>query len=159
MLTRIFLFFGAMHGICDALLLWENGWKGFLLYGTATSMIYWSSTRKSLFYLYVCLGVFPAIHHFLEHDGVPSLIFLVPAMVYPRRILQLYFIFIHSWLPTLRCCGKAYQQNRGGLLIWILGSIFVPVCFGKHCIHNPFMLDRLLLSVTIPHIYLNGLKR
>lgn len=159
MLTRAFLFLGSMHGICDALLLWESGWKGFWLYGIASLMIYWSSARKSLFYLYGYLAVFPAFHHFLEHDGVPSLLFLVPAMVYPRRMLQLYFIFVHSWLPTLRCCGKAYEQNRGGLLLWTIGSIFVPVYFGKSCAQNPLLLDRLLLSVTIPHILLNGLKR
>jgi hypothetical protein len=158
MLSQAFLFFGSMHGICDALLLLETGWKGFLLYGTATFVIYWSSARKSLFYMYGCLTVFPAFYHFLNHDGVPSLFFLVPAVVYPRRMLQLYFIFVHSWSPTLKCCLKAYEQNRSGLLLWTMGSITVPLYFGKSCINNPIVLDRLLLSVTIPHILLNGLK-
>lgn len=158
MLTRAFLFLGSMHGICDALLLWETGWKGFLLYGTATSLIYWSSAKKLLFCLYGCLVVFPAFYHFLDHDGVPSLLFIVPAVIYPRRMLQLYFIFVHSWSPTLKCCLKALGKNSSGLLLWTIGSLFVPVYFGKSCKKNPEVLDRLLLSVTIPHILLNDLK-
>jgi hypothetical protein len=157
MLTRVFLFLASMHGICDALTLYKIGWKGFIIYGSTTSFIFWSSQKKPIFLIYSFLTIFPAFFHFLKEDNF-LLLFLLPSIIYPRLTLKLYFIGIHSLIPTLNCCIEAIHQSKIGFYSWFAGSLLVSIYFGKECINNPVILDRLLLAVTIPHILLNDLK-
>jgi hypothetical protein len=158
MLNRLFLFLGSLHGICDALTLSDIGWRGFLMYGSTVSVVFFTSRYKKVFFFYSVFTIFPAIFHFLKEDKAVPLYFVIPAILHPRLILQTYFIFIHSLSPTIQCCIKARQKSFIGFYLWLLGSIMVPTYLGKRCQKNPFFMDRLLLAVTIPHLLLNDLK-
>ena len=156
MWTRVFMFFASLHGICDALLLSEMGWQGFVLYGSLASFILWSSQKKCLLWTYGVFTIYPAFQHFLLEDGKSRLLYLVPGLVWPRTTIQAYFLLIHSWKPTLECCIEGAQKNMLGYSLWLAGSTLFPCFCGDYCERHPEFLDRLLLSVTIPHLLLNG---
>ena len=155
MLFNIFLFVSAMHGLCDAIILYHFPKILFLEYVLLSSFLF--TVIKNYPYLkriLIAFLVIPGLEHFWVHDGF-LLFFLIFSLLiscrkYWRSILYIYFILIHSFRAIPSCIMYSCKSIPWLLYAWWIVSIVITMYFSW----NPHLIDVYLLSVTIPHILL-----